>query len=326
MKNNITLLILLFILQISCKEGELSSFGIMNSKIEESIEIKTIANSTYLDVIYSKAKNDDSYIKYKESANKVHEISDIFSKYLEDLKNVIKEKNTTQFVDEYFFNGLEIANGGEEFLNYIESYKSSLIATLALSNPDIVGMVKSTFDIGSIKDRRGQQTNWLTLNYKKFPAIASIIKLSEMQTNVKLIEKTYYESILNVRVNNSELINQKSPVATNTEEVDEKSKKKIKEDTLINKEVKIKPKKKEEVKIKPKKKEEEKKNKKPKTKIKKKTTTVTTNPAEFHTVKKGETIYLISKKHKITTAILKKMNGMTNNNLVVGQKLKISKK
>lgn len=317
MKNNLILLVLIVVLQVSCKKTEvLSSFTIMNSKIEESIEINTIANSTYLDVIYSKAKSNGSYIKHKETANKVHEISLIFSKYLEDLKNVIKEKNTTEFVDEYFFNGLEIANGGDEFLNYIESYKSSLISTVALSNPDIAGMIKSTFDIGSIEDRRGVQTNWLTLNYKGFPAIASVIKLSEMQANVKHIEKNFYESILNVKykvsddVENSLL--KKNSVATNT---------KI---TSNDNKVEVKPTKTEET-VKPIKKEETttKKVTTPKKKVKK--VKASSNSAKTHTVGKGDTLYKIAKKYGISTSVLKKLNGMTNNNLVPGQKLKIKK-
>ena len=43
----------------------------------------------------------------------------------------------------------------------------------------------------------------------------------------------------------------------------------------------------------------------------------------MHTVLKGETVYRISVKYGITTTQLKKMNGMTNNNLVVGQKIRV---
>lgn len=281
----------------------------MNSKIEESIEINSIANSTLLDIIYSKAKNEDDFIKYKQTASRVHEVSNIFSKYLRDLKSVIKEKNSTEFVDGYFFNGTEIADGGDEFLNYIENYKSGIISTLILSNPDIAGMVKSTFDIGSIEDRKGKQTNWLTLNYKGFPAIVSVIKLSEMQADVKQIEKNFHEAILNVKINKSSgsnrdlLIEEKNKIASNTKvkvttKKEEKPKAKVVQKT--KQEVK---------KVVPKKED------KPK---------VVKNTASSHVVLKGETLYMISKKYGVTTVLLKKLNGMTNNNLVVGQKLKLN--
>ncbi len=308
MKNNIIFLIFVLVFQFSCKKKEdLNSFTVMNSKIEESIENSAIINSTLLDVVFNKAKNDDDFIKYKQSANRVHEVSTIFSKYLSDLKSVIKEKNSTEFVDEYFFNGTDIANGGEEFLNYIENYKSSIISTVILSNPDIAGMVKSTFDIGSIEDRKGKQTNWLTLNYRGFPAIASVIKLSEMQADVKQIERNFHEAILNVKINKSGdtnrdlLISEKDKIASNTK-TKNTNKPKVEVVQKTKKEVKKVVSKKEE---------------KPKEIINK-------NSASSHVVVQGETLYMISKKYGVTTVLLKKLNGMTNNNLVVGQKLKLN--
>ncbi len=315
MKNSIIFLIFVLIFQVSCKEKEvLSSFTVMNSKIEESIENSSITNSTLLDVIFNKAKNDDDFITYKQSASKVHEISNIFTAYLGDLKSVIKEKNSTKFVDEYFFNGSEIANGGDEFLNYIENYKSSIISTVILSNPDIAGMVKSTFDISAIEDRKGKQTDWLTLNYQGFPAIASVIKLSEMQADVKQIEQNFHEAILNVKINKSRntnkdlLINKKNKIASNNTQTKIETNK---EEKTVVKKV-------------PKKEIEEIKSEKVKEEKVKEKTVLTVNSASSHVVLQGETLYMISKKYGLTTVLLKKLNGMTNNNLVIGQKLKLN--
>lgn len=298
------LLILLFIISSCEKKDKNNPFALNNKKIEDSIEINTIKNGTLLDVIYNKAKTDKDFVQFKESAVRVNEISNNFNKYLEDLKTVIKEKNTTEFVDELFFNEGEITAEGNEFLNYIENYKSSMISTVVLSNPDIAGMIKSTFDIGYIEDRRGNQTNYLSLNYKGFPAIASVIKLSEMQAKVKQIETNFYSSLLKVKLKKikgegQNLIKEKT-YASNTQTKKETPKKQE-----VVKKVKIKketPKKEVPEKVAPNKE---------------------TTKKSFHTVGKGDTVYKISKKYGITTTKLKKMNGLTNNNLVIGQKLKI---
>ena len=42
-----------------------------------------------------------------------------------------------------------------------------------------------------------------------------------------------------------------------------------------------------------------------------------------YTVKKGDTLYSISKKHKISVDDIMKKNNLKNNNLIIGQKLKI---
>ena len=298
---------------ISCKKKEeLSSFEIMNNKIEESNEINSIKNGTLLDVIYNKAKNDEEFARYKATADKVHQISDTFYAYLNDLKTVVKEKKSTEFVDELFFNNNEITSEGEEFLNYIENYKSSLIATVVLTNPDVVGMIKSTFDIGSIEDRKGKQTNWLTLNYQGFPPVATVVKLSKMQADIKRIETEYYSSILKVKLkrikgDGSDMIKTKPNVADNSL-VNESATTNVENTSAKTKTV------------------DEKVNKKQEAETpKKKDVKEITKENKFHIVQKGETMYQISKKYKVPTTFIKKLNGMTNNNLQVGQKIRIAK-
>jgi peptidoglycan endopeptidase LytF len=43
----------------------------------------------------------------------------------------------------------------------------------------------------------------------------------------------------------------------------------------------------------------------------------------FYTVKKGDNLYSIAKKHGISVDVLKKINGLESNNLSIGQKLKL---
>ena len=44
----------------------------------------------------------------------------------------------------------------------------------------------------------------------------------------------------------------------------------------------------------------------------------------FHIVKKGDTLYSIARKYKLTVAQLKSMNGLKNNIISIDQKLKIN--
>lgn len=60
--------------------------------------------------------------------------------------------------------------------------------------------------------------------------------------------------------------------------------------------------------------------KKQKTKIKNKKKIIDDSN---YTVKKGDTLYSISKKHKISVDEIMKKNNLKNNNLIIGQKLKI---
>ena len=319
-----TIFVLSFVVFYSCKDKkELSSFEVMNNKIEESNEINSIKNGTLLDVIYNKAKNDEEFARFKETANKVHEISNTFNTYLGDLKKVVKEKESTEFVDELFFNGNEVSNEGEEFLNYIENYKSSLISTIALTNPDVVGMVKSTFDIGSIEDRKGKQTNWLTLNYKGFPPVATVVKLSKMQADIKRIETEFYSSLLKVKLKkingdgSESAITEKPNLADNSIDstvIESNDTANTNKDTTT-----------EEVVTETSVQEEKAKEEIVPTKEVETTTPAEPTNSKFHVVQKGETLYRISLKYKVSPEFIRNLNGMKDNTLIVGKKIRIAK-
>jgi LysM repeat protein len=295
----------------------------MNTKIEDSNAITTIRNAAFLQIFKDNAERDDKLISVKVAAEKVHEISDIFTIYIEDLKNAIKSKNTPEFLDELFFNGSDITREGEEFLNYIEQYRSSMISTIITLKPDIAGMVKNTFDIGAIEDRKGKQTDWLTLNYKGFPSISSIIKLSQMQADIKGIETKFYASMLNFNFKDSkkkafdEGLNKTSVAIntpsenTNTEQVE------VLTDVSTTVDApKIETPKKIEV---PKVEE----TKKPEVKVVEPEKETPKKVVTHHKVSKGETLYSISRKYGLKPNQLKKLNGMTNNRIEIGQKLRV---
>jgi LysM repeat protein len=329
----ITISIISFVLFYSCNDKkELSSFELMNNKIEESNEINSIKNGTLLDVIYNKAKNDEEFARFKETADKVHEISNTFNSYLADLKKIVKEKESTEFVDELFFNGNEISDEGDEFLNYIENYKNSLISTIALTNPDVVGMVKSTFDIGSIEDRKGKQTNWLTLNYKGFPPVATVVKLSKMQADIKRIETEFYSSLLKVKLKKtsgygSGSITEKPSLADNS--INENSENEVSDIVDIEKTIEQSSNNNEESNTnveKPNVKEDlvqQTKNSKT-VEIEKPQASEAIN-SKYHVVKKGETLYRISLQYKVSPDFIRKLNGMKDNTLIVGNKIRIAK-
>jgi LysM repeat protein len=51
--------------------------------------------------------------------------------------------------------------------------------------------------------------------------------------------------------------------------------------------------------------------------------TIVNSTKKTHTVKPGENLYRISLKYKMTAEKIKKLNRMKNNNIVVGQVLKL---
>ncbi|OAV43043.1 glucosaminidase domain-containing protein [Lewinella sp. 4G2] len=61
----------------------------------------------------------------------------------------------------------------------------------------------------------------------------------------------------------------------------------------------------------------------PPTTITRPTSTNTGSTSSFHSVKAGETLYAISRRYGLTVAALKQLNGLSTNNISVGQQLKV---
>ncbi len=333
----ILFIIIILLFQISCKKDDtLSSFALNNQKIEDSNENLNIKNESFLEAIYIQAEKNDDLIPRKETAKKVHAIGIDLYKYIEDLKLSIKDKNSIEYVNELFFNGNEITREGEEFLMYVKNYRDSMNEVLGDNHPRILGMVNNIFDLSVIEDRRGQKTNWLTLNFKDFSPIISITKLSSMQSDIRRIETQFLAELLGVKLDNKvkklvdkiksevnkEIAETNSSKESTTESTTESINKDNtdivdnnisteKEEVTSNKELIVNP---EDIKVEQIKEE-------PKKVVVKAPKKVIESTKKYHTVKSGENVYRIALKYKMSIARLKKINGMKNNNIRVGQKL-----
>lgn len=340
MTNKFILIILVSFVLFSCKNDDtLTSFALNNEKIEDSNENLNIKNGSFLEIIYIQAEKDDELISRKETAKKVHAIGmDLFN-YLEDLKNAIKRKNSTKFVNELFFNGNDITKEGEEFLMYIKNYRESMFTILNTANPRITGMVKNNFDLLEIEDRRGQKTKWLHLHFKDFPPIISITKLSTMQSDIRRIETQYLAELLGVKLNTNtkKIINDlkaknDTQIGDNLKSLTEEEQKtivdenetKAKENVLpVNDNITV---------TNDKDLAQEQDNieesgiikSTPEKLAPKKLAPKKIEPViKTHTVIPGDNLYRISLKYKTTADNIKKLNNMKDNNIALGQVLKL---
>jgi len=334
MKGKLYIFILAVFLLNSCKKDEtLTSFALNNKKIEDSNENLNIKNESFLEAIYIQADKNDDLIQRKETAKKVHAIGVDLYKYIADLKVVIKEKNSTEFVNELFFNNGEITTEGKEFMSYIKNYRDSMISTLRNINPRIVGMVNNNFNLSQYEDRRGQKTNWLDIKFKDFSPIISITTLSNMQYDIRRIETQYLAELLGVKLN-AKVIETKLAEKVKSDDdiqISENTKPDVSDTAIVTDDTKIDSLKNISDNSDVSKVEEVSSNKE---EIKPETIIVKEKPKKIvpkvkkvvkktHTVKPGENLYRISLKYKMTAAKIKKLNKMRNNNIVVGQVLKL---
>ncbi|WP_066224121.1 gliding motility protein GldM [Formosa haliotis] len=195
---NLMYLIFIAMLALNMSKEVLSAFGLMNEKLVDSNQAATERNLALLSSLDVKAgENPEKFSPLKRKADQMGELTTSFNAYLEDLKTKMaatvedpKDYETMDkgdFLDNYFFIGDKYKPEGEEFLNEIAKYRDGVVAILK-TDPKLASMaddVTEEFSTSPVTNRDGKKIDWLGYNYKGFPLVASLTKITQIQSDVK---------------------------------------------------------------------------------------------------------------------------------------------
>lgn len=212
---NLMYLVFIAMMALNMSKEVLSAFGLMNEKFEASNTTATETNKSLFGSLESKAgENPAQYGAALDKAKKVKSISDAFFAQLEDAKKLIIESNgvvanedgklpyeamdKSGGLDEAWFKGDGYSEQGQAFVDAITKYKADIKAALA-GDAKLANVVKEAevkFSTEDVKDGEGVTKKYLDYNYKLFPSIASLAKLSAMQADVRKIEQDAYSAFM----------------------------------------------------------------------------------------------------------------------------------
>ena len=202
---NLMYLVFIAMLALNMSKEVLSAFGILNNKIVESNGIAELRNQSSFEQLAQKAADQPlQYGDKKAKVEKIRALSKDLSLYIENLKseftknypvdsegNLPYEKmDRGSEVDEKWFAGNTIKPAGKEFLDKIKNYTAQLKqvggSSIAASE---MAKIEKRFSTDPIKSKNaGTTLPWLDYNFKGFPLIATITKLSQLQADIKTTE------------------------------------------------------------------------------------------------------------------------------------------
>src|SRR5690606_20306756 len=90
-------------------------------------------------------------------------------------------------LDKLFFQSGRISPRGEEFVKLVDDFREGVIAIIGDDYHAIAQKVKTDFSTEAIK-REGASIEWLKYHYEGFPLIASITKMTQIQSDVKSVQ------------------------------------------------------------------------------------------------------------------------------------------
>ena len=202
---NLMYLVFIAMLALNMSKEVLSAFGILNNKIIESNSITDLRNQSSFEQLAQKASEQPlQYGEKKAKVEKIRQLCKEFTTYVEDVKTqftkeLVKDADGNlpfeamdkgDKVDEFWFNGDKLTPKGQEFMDKISSFSGKLKAiggsSIAASE---MSKIEKRFSTAAVKSKNaGTTLPWLEYNYKGFPLIATITKLSQLQADIKTTE------------------------------------------------------------------------------------------------------------------------------------------
>jgi len=205
---NLMYLIFIAMLALNMSKEVLSAFGLMNEKLTESNEAAAERNAAFMAGLEQKASEQPAkYEPLKAQASQIKSLANNFDAYLESLKTkmIAKIDNPTDYeimdkgdyLDENFFKGDIIKPDGKEFLSQIATFRDGVVKVL--SNQEgmeaVIDDVKKKFNTDAVKRGAGK-VEWLDHNFKGFPLVASLTKMTQLQSDIKTTESEVMSTML----------------------------------------------------------------------------------------------------------------------------------
>ncbi|MDB2462551.1 gliding motility protein GldM [Algibacter sp.] len=206
---NLMYLIFIAMLALNMSKEVLSAFGLMNEKLVESNEATEQRNKSFVDNLNIKAEDQpEKYKPLKAQAQKIDKLAHDFDIYLEDLKVKMTAKvedktdyeimDKGDYLDEHFFKGGKIDTEGQAFLAHMKGFREGVANILANDEgmESVIAEVKKKFSTNEVTNRDGVKVDWLDYHYKGFPLVASLTKMTQLQSDIKTTESEVLSKML----------------------------------------------------------------------------------------------------------------------------------
>ena len=208
---NLMYLVFIAMLALNMSKEVLSGFGLLNEKFERNVEKTAVSNTQYLLSLQQKAnENPAKFGPLYQNALDLEKAATSLSSYLETLKSemlaTVKDPSDyevmdlSNYLDTKFFKGERLTDEGTAFIANIEAFKGELLRIIPEQNETLRAAVTERFETGDgdyeVTNRDGQKLGWLNYHFEGFPLVASLTKISAIQSDVEATEQEILQSLL----------------------------------------------------------------------------------------------------------------------------------
>ncbi|MGI9594298.1 MAG: gliding motility protein GldM [Patiriisocius sp.] len=203
---NLMYLVFIAMLALNMSKEVLSAFGSINEKLDRANSSYASKNSLALAEISKKADENDKFKAAAETANAADQLSKTYNDYISLQKELLLsevEDNTdyetmdqSAFLDALYYEGGNLTEAGQEFLNQMDTYKNGMLTLLGDSNPTLSAQIEVDFSSADITGDDGITKDYISYNYVAFPLVSSLTKMTQIQNDIKSVENELLSSLL----------------------------------------------------------------------------------------------------------------------------------
>jgi len=203
---NLMYLVFIAMLALNMSKEVLSAFGSINEKLDRANSSYASKNSLALAEISKKADENDKFKAAAETANAADQLSKTYNDYIALQKELLLsevEDNTdyetmdqSAFLDALYYEGGNLTEAGQEFLNQMDTYKNGMLTLLGDSNPTLSAQIEVDFSSADITGDDGITKDYISYNYVAFPLVSSLTKMTQIQNDIKSVENELLSSLL----------------------------------------------------------------------------------------------------------------------------------
>ena len=219
---NLMYLVFIAMLALNMSKEVLSAFGLLNEKLTNFNEKATERNlAAFNDLKLKSTEQPEKYEALFRDVEEIKETSMKFNSYLDSLKGQMVSKipqedlqdyevmDKSDYLDQAFFQGDRYSAEGQKFVNYINNFRESSIETIteipdSLMKPAQKSALKSSIETrfttgdenGKAENRDGKKIDWLNYHYEGFPLVASLTKVTLLQSDIKTTQDEILKAML----------------------------------------------------------------------------------------------------------------------------------
>lgn len=224
----ISLMYLVFItmLALNVSKEVLDGFGQMFEKIADANErVSESNNLLYENIEVNSSEKGGKWIGHDRTAKQIKKESDAFYNKIAEIKSKITEKQKLKdpelkkFAEMDKGEALDVIwfkegsdKASDEFLSMVEEYRGHVIKVFGSQYPSSIDMVEARFFIGdmnrNVKNKDNVDQSWLSANFKGFPLISSLAKLTMMQNDIRQTEHDVLTTLMGKELKMSSTVNE----------------------------------------------------------------------------------------------------------------------